>query len=74
MIVTGTILTDVATQQKQYRPSIWGVARIFGALGVITLINVMTRDDVITAFAAVFIFGGLIAWHFVRYWRSMGWI
>jgi hypothetical protein len=74
MTVAGTILTDVGTPQKQYRPSIWEVVRIFAALGVITLINLTTRDDLVTAVAALLIFGGIVAWHFVRHWRSMGWI
>jgi hypothetical protein len=74
MVATGTILTDVATPQKQYRPSIWEAVRIMTALGVITLINVITRDDVITAIAALLIFGGIVAWWFLKYWRSMGWL
>ncbi len=74
MVVSGTILTDVATPKKQYRLSISEGVRLLVALSVITLISVITHDGVITAVAALLICGGIVAWHFVRYWRSMGWI
>jgi hypothetical protein len=64
----------VATPQKQYRPSIWEGARLLAALSAITLVSVITHKDAFTVAAALLIFGGIIAWNFLRYWRSMGWI
>lgn len=57
------------TFKEPYWPSVWEVVRIVAALAVITVIGAITRNDVIAAFAALLIFGGMLAWWFLRYWR-----
>jgi hypothetical protein len=43
-------------------------------MGLLELINLTTHNDVLTVVAMGLIFGGFVAWHFVSYWHSMGWL
>jgi hypothetical protein len=74
MSASRPILSDMSTPQKPYRPNVWEAIRILIALSVLEVINLTTHNDVLTVVAMGLIFGGFLAWYFLSYWYSMGWI